>query len=319
MDASGTMSVERTIRIGSEELELELLPELGGRLHRLRAFGADLLRTPDDPRAYREEPFFWGGFVMAPWCNRIDAEPTLIDGRTVALEPNFADGSAIHGQVQALAWEVAGDGVLRVAAGGDGWPWRYVVEQRVAVGGATLRLSLALTNASDGPMPAGIGIHPWFLRPLEIRVAAEAAFHTNRGSSAEPSPVAGEYDLRSLRQVPPNLDATWRTATDEPILLRWPGLGVSASLRARAPGDFLCMASPTGIGAVAVEPQTQAPDGLRRLLRGEPGGLARLAPGDQLQLDLQLELGRDASVPATTPPPGSGSGPSRRDVSNSSG
>ena len=32
--------------LGSDELEVVLLPELGGRIHRLRAFGTDLLRTP---------------------------------------------------------------------------------------------------------------------------------------------------------------------------------------------------------------------------------------------------------------------------------
>ena len=37
-----------TVRIGSDELELELLPELGARLHRVRAFGNDVLRTPDE-------------------------------------------------------------------------------------------------------------------------------------------------------------------------------------------------------------------------------------------------------------------------------
>jgi galactose mutarotase-like enzyme len=46
--------------------------------------------------------------------------------------------------------------------------------------------------------------------------------------------------------------------------------------------------------AVAVEPQTHAPNGLRRLLRGEAAGLAWLAPGATLPLEVELDFSRDA-------------------------
>ena len=162
-----------TVRIGSDELELELLPELGARLHRVRAFGNDVLRTPDDLGAYRAEPFFWGSFVMAPWCNRATAGSQEVAGAHLDLPSNFPDGTAIHGQVEALAWEVIEPGTLRVEAGGDGWPWRYTVTQRLHVDGPQLHILLELTNCSGEPMPAGIGIHPWFRRPLQVAFDAD--------------------------------------------------------------------------------------------------------------------------------------------------
>jgi hypothetical protein len=49
-------------------------------------------------------------------------------------------------------------------------------------------------------------------------------------------------------------------------------------------------ASPSGFGAVALEPETHAPDGLRRLLRGEPDGLAWLAPGRTLRMSIDIAI-----------------------------
>ena len=45
------MSRPAELVLRSDELEVVILPELGGRIHRLRAFGTDLLRTPPDPAA----------------------------------------------------------------------------------------------------------------------------------------------------------------------------------------------------------------------------------------------------------------------------
>src|SRR5512141_1103186 len=93
-----------TVTFADGPIEPELLPGIGARLHRLRAFGHDLLRTPDDPSVHLRDPFRWGAYVMAPWCNRIAATPVTVDGELVALLPNFEDGTAIHGQVSTAPW-----------------------------------------------------------------------------------------------------------------------------------------------------------------------------------------------------------------------
>ncbi len=178
------MSRHAELVLRSDTLEVVLLPELGGRLHRLRAFGTDLLRTPGDPATHGDEPFFWGAYVMAPWCNRAQPGPTPIAGRTVDLPSNFADGSAIHGQVSARPWEVDADGSLHVTGGGDGWPWEYEVTASALVDGPSLALDYRLVNRSDAPMPGGIGLHPWFLRPVALRIPAEAVYPANAGSTA---------------------------------------------------------------------------------------------------------------------------------------
>src|SRR6185369_4818306 len=99
------------IRIAGDDLEVIVLPEVGARIHALRAFGHDLLRTPGDSEEHRRDPFAWGGYVMAPWCNRVAAKPTEVGGHVVALQANIADGAAIHGQVSAVPWRVLGDGL----------------------------------------------------------------------------------------------------------------------------------------------------------------------------------------------------------------
>ena len=115
--------------IADGPLEVVVLPEAGARLHRVRAFGHDIILTPDDPATHLADPFFWGSYVMAPWCNRIEARPTAIGSRTVDLASNFPDGSAIHGQVYLRPWTRADDGSFVVSGGGDGWPWTYDVRQ----------------------------------------------------------------------------------------------------------------------------------------------------------------------------------------------
>ena len=61
---------ERLI-LASDELEVVALPAMGARIHSIRFRGHDLLRTPATLEQHRADPFFWGAFVMAPWCNRI--------------------------------------------------------------------------------------------------------------------------------------------------------------------------------------------------------------------------------------------------------
>lgn len=285
------------LTLANEAIEAEFLPALGARLHRLRVYGQDLLRTPGDLGAYAREPFVWGSFVMAPWCNRLKAGTAHVGSHEVRLEPNFPDGTAIHGQVYRLAWEHLPGGTLRVRAGGDGWPWEYEVTLNVTVDHHTLRLDHALTNLWTEPMPAGIGIHPWFRRPVRVAIHADAVYGRNTDTSPEPEPVHGPFDLRALREMPDGLDATWTGLARPPVHLLWPTLGVQATMNVTAPEVFIVAASPRSLEAIAVETQTHAPQGLRRLLRHEPGALTMLGPEESLRMSVELAFEQGSSGP----------------------
>jgi aldose 1-epimerase len=289
----------KQLRIAAGPLEVVVLPAVGARLHRLRAFGQDLLRTPADPAIHRREPFAWGAYVMAPWCNRIAAGRVEVEGRIVALTPNHVDGSVLHGQVSASEWQVEATGptavACRVSAGGDGWPWTYAVWQQVEVLGSTVRVRQRLTNTSPWPMPAGLGLHPWFRQPVEVAIRAAAVHPSNVDPEphSTPRPVDGPFDRRAGGPMPVGLDATWTTLDDPPVELAWPAAGLRATLRTSPPLDYIVAASLPGLDAVAVEPQTHAPQGLRRLLRGEPGGLAVLPPGGEISHAIRIEVERE--------------------------
>jgi aldose 1-epimerase len=287
------------VRFASADVEVVVLPEVGARLHRLRAFGHELLRTPPDPEAHRREPFYWGCFTMAPWCNRIEADRIEVGRRTIELGSNFDDGSAIHGQVYDRPWADHGDGSFAVSGGGDGWPWTYEVGLRLEVVGQVVRIEQVLRNTAADPMPAGLGLHPWFRRPIEVAIGGDEVYTPNTGTPARPVSVADAFDLRRLGGMPSGLDATWARLADPPVELRWPDLGVHAVLRATGPTVHIVAASPDDLDAIAIEPETHAPQGLRRLRNGEPGALAWLDPGRELRLVTELTFARGAPGGAT--------------------
>jgi aldose 1-epimerase len=282
------------------DVEAVILPEVGARLHRLRVFGHDVLRTPTDPGVHARDPFFWGAFVMAPWCNRIAAGSVRVGSRRISLRPNFPDGSAIHGEVYAVRWERRSDGSIHALGGGNAWPWPYDVGFRMQVRSRVLRVDLSLTNLSDDPMPAGLGLHPWFRRPVAVAIRGNMVLPSNTSGRSRPEPVRGRFDLRSSGEMSSDLDATWTDLAEPPVELRWANVGIRATMRTRPRAPFVVAASPGQLDAIAVEPETHAPHGLERLLAGEPGGLTWLDPGQSL--DLGIALGFERSEAAAEAP-----------------
>jgi aldose 1-epimerase len=290
------MTGRRWLTLRSEELEVVILPDAGGRIHRIRAFGEDLLRTPDDPAVHGAEPFFWGAYVMAPWSNRARSGPMEVAGRPVELEPNFPDGTAIHGLVASAPWDRDGDTGLAIRLdAGLRWPWAFEARQVATVDGPTVEVTYGLRNLErDASMPAGLGLHPWFRRPIELRIAAERAYSSNSDSPPQPVAVAGDLDLRSLRPPPGDVDATLTGLSEPRIDLAWPSLGLSARLEIEtdAAGVLVAVATPSDLDAIAVEPQTHGPDPLRRLAAGEPDPPALLPPGGSMSLAVRLTVAR---------------------------
>jgi aldose 1-epimerase len=285
------MSDQHLVTVGSGDVEVEVLPGVGARLHRLRVGGDDLLRTPMDISEHVRDPFFWGGYVMAPWCGRLAPGPTNVAGRVVDLRPNFPDGSAIHGQVYAASWRQVGDSSFSIDAGGSGgWPWHYRVEMAATVAATALSLVLRLTNLDDQPMPGGVGLHPWFPLPVEVAIHADKVYASNSDTPPSPQPVSGDLDLRHRQPMAEGVDATWPDPADPPLELFRPEHRLRASVRSPFPTLHIVAACAAERGAIATEPQTHAPQGLRRLLNREPGALTLIAPGETIELPITFEF-----------------------------
>jgi aldose 1-epimerase len=278
------------LTFASDDVEVVLLPELGARIHSIRYRGHELLRSPARLEEHRADPFFWGAYVMAPWCNRIRPGLTTVGDRVVDLPSNFVDGSAIHGQAYIAPWQREDD-ALTFTGGGGGWPWRYSTSLKVSVAGSGVSLEQSLHNLDQAAMPAGIGIHPWFTGQPLVSIHSGLVFSPNGESPAKPADVAGELDLELLGPMAVGVDATWPVDASGLVAeLHWPDSGIHLEVHVASDAAFVVAANPGNRGAIALETQTHAPQGLRRLTNREPGALTMIAPDASLSLVTELRL-----------------------------
>ena len=272
------------LALESDEVRLQLLPSVGGRMHSLDAFGVELLRAPDDVERHVAEPFYWGSYPLVPWSNRIVDARLVFRGTAHQLRANFSGGFAIHGEAYEAAWTVVESGErVRLGFEGRSYPWPYRAEQVFTVAGRTLVNELSVTNLAGVDMPAGLGIHPWFSAAggLKVEVPAELVYPgTDCIPSGPAQAVSGDRDLRRLRDVPWGLDDLWTGLSSRQLTLIRPGVRVTWSFSDNC--DHFVLASFSDFGAVAVEPVTMAADGFNRLEAGLPGGASVLAPGATL-------------------------------------
>jgi aldose 1-epimerase len=294
---SATGGPVEELRWTSDALEVVVLPGLGCRLHRLRAWGVDLVHHPDDAARHRDRPFEWGAHIMAPWTNRTRAGEKHVAGRTVDLPANFPDGTAIHGQVYLAEWERTAESAFAIRRNGSGWPWPYEASVAFEIAGPALTVALRLTNRGETPMPGGIGLHPWFRAPVQVGVSARRVLPRNDDPGADQRAVTDALRLRQDRPLPQDLDATWIDVEPREVRLRWPSEGIDGKLRLQAAaGVHVAVASPPPPVAVAVEPVTHLPWALDHGAGDRSGGMPLLAAGGTLELAVTLELGRTGAA-----------------------
>lgn len=278
-----------------DDVRAEVLPAVGARLHRVTAFGHDVLRTPVGLDDHRRTPHAWGAFPMVPWCNRVPDGRIVFGDEVVEVPTDQVDDgrpSAIHGLAADRPWRQAGEGAFEIVGGGE-LPWRWSARQEVAVAGAALRWTMAVRNDGDRPLPAGGGLHPWFVASgnLVIRVAADLVYpRTGPIPSGDPQPVSGPTDLRREGPPPWGLDDVFTGVGSPAAELVWRDRGLRAVLEVGGAVSHVTVAAFEEVAAVAVEPQSHATDGFRRLRDGEPGGVAVVEPGEALTVTATLRF-----------------------------
>jgi aldose 1-epimerase len=276
--------------------EVVLCPEIGGSIAGFRSQidgrVVDWLRPTGPAALERGDPLGLACFPLVPYSNRIRDGRFVFEGREIRLPRNFGDHPhSIHGHGWQAPWrvaEVAAEAaVLEYHHRADAWPFDYDARQQVRLDRDGLTVTLELTNRSDGAMPAGLGLHPYFPRTAATRVVAQVSELWR--VDAEVMPLArvrpeGALDLnRGVFADRVALDNVY-TGWDGRAAIEWPERRARLEMTAQGPLGFLVLFTPAGEDFLCVEPVSHCTDALSMAAAGAADtGLRVLAPGETLQ------------------------------------
>ncbi len=231
-------------------------PVRGGRVAQVEIAGRGLL--VDDPD---NGPMGWGSYPMAPWAGRVRNGRLSFAGQQYRLPINLGD-HAIHGTVFTAAWTLTDQGHDFVDLTCPlTWPFGGVAQQHIQLTRDRLICFLTVL-ATDQPMPATIGWHPWFRKPTSTAVEFESMYE--RDADGVPSGVMHD-------PPPPPWDDCFVRPT-APLRLHYPDLTVTVDSDC---DHWVVYDMPAH--ATCIEPQSGPPDAFNL------GSAAVLEPGELLQ------------------------------------
>lgn len=287
----------------NEHQSLQVLPEVGGSLGhwRWRTEGRemDLLRPPSAADIAARRVGAMGCFPLVPYSNRIRHGRFRFAGREIALPLNFGDHPhSIHGHGWQAPWRVEaqthGRVVLAYEHAAGAWPWAHEARQEIALCEDGFQIALSLTNRADTPMPAGIGLHPYFAGASSARLTAGVSGVWRVDEEVMPrqhTTLPDNWNL-VLGQAVSGLSCdNVFTGWDGTARIERPDAGLVVQLAAAPPLSFLVVYAPDGQDFFCVEPVSHATDAFNRTAAGETEtGMQVLAPGESLAARLTASL-----------------------------
>ena len=247
------MNSSNMITLSSGDVETVIDEEHGSRLSSIRFGETELLVQRDS-----DDSFSWGCYPMAPWAGRTRNGVFEHQGSSVQLPINSAP-HAIHGLVHDASWQVVTtsptSATLRVDLD-QRWPFAGWVEHRISVDSSSVNLQLTVhaTERSDetNSMPAQVGWHPWFVRPVQLEAEFKTMYVRDSDGIASAQRVQQQHDLMHTP-----LDDCFTNAVAGPLLKYDNGLVVRLESDC---SHWVVYNEPSH--AICVEPQSGPPNGL---------------------------------------------------------
>ncbi len=221
-------------------------------------------------------------YPLVPFSNRIADGLLAFEGETFHLKRNWPGvDHPMHGDGWSHGWDVvradersAEIVYVHERAGADGgWPFRYRARQSYRLEPDSLIVGMAIDNLEDRTVPAGLGLHPFFLREPDTMLVCRTQGVWLTDSQVLPVkrvPVPAEWNFGTPRRVDDVvLDNCFDGWTGEAAIV-WPGRRLRLDLAASEPFRHLVIYVPAGQPYFCVEPVSHA--------SGEVGTLP-LGPG----------------------------------------
>lgn len=246
------------IEISAGGMTAAVAPELGGAVMRLALAGRDLLRPAPSLEAVAADPRAAACYPCVPWFGRLFGGLTA-GGRRYDIAPTLPacdPDHPLHGVGWINAWRVEAQRadslrcVFEYAPAPLGFPFPFRAVQDFTVSATDFRIVLSLTNTGSTPMPAGLGLHPFFSKSKEtlLRFSARRLWAPGATGSGEFHAIAAPFDFSQGASPPEStIDHSyegWEGAAA--ILDGKDGVEMNSDapylhLYAPAEGDFFCL------------------------------------------------------------------------------
>lgn len=249
---------------------MELAPDAGGSIASFAIDGMHLLRPMAEIDRRSGQGIHASAYPLVPFSNRIAQGRLSFEGEEFQLAPNWPGvNHPMHGDGWSHAWRVArSDGQsAEIAyeherAPDGGWPFRYRARQSYRLDADRLTVTIAIDNLEDRAVPAGIGLHPFFVREAdtELRCSTMGVWKTDAEVlPTEHVPVPPQWDFgrcRSVNEV--TLDNCFDGWNGKASIF-WPGRGLRLDLEAsETVGEHAVIYVPPQRPYFSVEPVSHA-------------------------------------------------------------
>lgn len=283
-----------SLRAGS--LSVDLAPRAGGSIARFALEGVgDLLRPASAAALDSGTGKDTGCYPLVPFSNRIANGRLAFGDETFHLEPNWPGvRHPMHGDGWARAWDVVRQDrtsaelvyLHGAGAGVAGWPFRYRARQTLALDEASLTIGISIENLEDREVPAGLGLHPFFVREADTELACRLGGVWRTDAEVLPVqhvPIPAEWDFSHSRPVEGmGLDHCFDGWNGD-ATVTWPGRGLRLVLAATEAFRHLVIYVPDGQRYFCVEPVSHANGAV---------GQSLLAAGATLAGEVSFRLSR---------------------------
>jgi len=301
------------VLLENDQLQVGITPSVGASIccfrYKLDNRWVDVMRPTPESAIANNEPGKFSSFNMIPYSNRIKDGILIHKAHTYQLAINSNDGHAIHGEVRSRPWKVvnqSGTELEMEFVSGEhrsiSWPFAFKVSIVYRLEANRFVIQTTVQNLSEYEMPAGMGIHPYFVRSLtekDSRVIVELPM-TGVYPGDTPIPT-GRWEA-----VPPELDYSrakeLTTAfvdkcfrvEPKPARIEWPQSRVRLVIEWDPVYEHLILYCPKDDHRYfAVEPVTNCNNGFNMANQGVPDtGTVYLKPLEQLQGTIALTISR---------------------------
>lgn len=266
-------------------LAVDLAPEAGGSVARFACDGVDVFRPMTAEAIASAKGNDGALYPLVPFSNRIANGRLAFAGEVHHLARNWPGiGHPMHGDGWAHVWTVVQSDATSAeivyaherAGKQGGWPFRYRARQRYHLDEDRLAIAIAIENLEDRPAPAGIGLHPFFVRDPDCVLACRTAFAWRADAEVLPVeriPVPTDWDFAAGRRPDSVALDNCFDGWDGRAMIAWPARRLRLDLEASTPFRHLVIYTPPGQSFFCAEPVSHA--------NGQVG-LAALGPGRTL-------------------------------------